>query len=97
MIVSLIFSKIINTHDAQWLVEHANCMFIGVDDTYIDFVSDRLLYVVDTKIHHVESWGSFAENLEDNSRGLGEAEYRERTIQWGKGAAEYADWKWKHR
>lgn len=76
-------------------------MFVGVDDSYIDFVSDRLLYVVDTKIHHVESWGSFAQNFEGkysfrSRREESESEYREQRNQWGKGVVEYANWKWKH-
>eukprot|EP00986_Skeletonema_menzelii_P009040 scaffold4012_cov127-Skeletonema_menzelii.AAC.2 len=79
----------------SWLVEQANCMFVGVNDTYIDFVDNRLLYVVDTKIHHVEKWGSYAENWE-HSREESESEYRRKTIQWGAGAVEYANWKWKH-
>ena len=79
----------------QWLVDQANCMFVGLNDTYVDFVCGRLLYVVDTKIHHVEKWGSFAENFEGNSSGS-ESEYLQKTIQWGKNVVEYADWKWKH-
>ena len=80
--------------DTQWLVEQANCIFNGVNDGYIDFVDNRLLYAVDTKIHHVEAWGSFAEHLREYSGGLGESEYRQRTTQWGKGASNYAIWKW---
>lgn len=72
-------------------------MFVGVNDTYIDFVDNRLLYVVDTKIHHVEKWGSYAENLEHSREDSdSESEYRQKTIQWGAGAVEYANWKWKH-
>jgi hypothetical protein len=48
----------------QWPVKVANCMFVGVNDTYIDFLDNHLLYAIDTKIHHVESWGSFAKNAE---------------------------------
>ena len=81
-------------YDTQWLVEQANCIFNGVNDGYIDFVDNRLLYAVDTKIHHVEAWGSFAEHLREYSGGLGESEYRQRTTQWGKGASNYAIWKW---
>ena len=76
-------------------------MFIGVNG-YIDMACDRLLYVVDTKFHHVESWGSFSENFEDkypprwrNGEDK-EAEYREKIVQWGTDAAEHANWKWKH-
>jgi hypothetical protein len=76
-------------------------MFVGVNDDYIDFVDSRLLYAVDTKIHHVEVWGSFAKNFDYHSeifRGrdpMDETEYRQVTIQWGKGAHDYASWKWQ--
>lgn len=40
----------------SWLVEEASCMFVGFRDTYIDMVDDRLLYAVDTKIHHGTSF-----------------------------------------
>ncbi len=56
-------------------------MFVGVNDSYVDFVSDRLLYVVDTSIHHVESWGSFAENFEDSHEEESESKYREQRNQ----------------
>ncbi len=73
-------------------------MFVGLNDSYMECVSDRLLYVVDTDIHHVEGWGSFAENFADNTRYNNdtEAEFREERIQWGKRAAKYANssWKW---
>jgi len=82
----------VKRNDTQWLVEQADCMFVGINDGYIDFVDNRLLYAVDTKIHHVESWGAFAENHE---YWLGEeADYHQRTTQWGKGAPNYASWKW---
>ena len=91
----------------QWLVDQANCMFVGLNDTYVDFDCDRLLYVVDTKIHHVEKWGSFAENFEGSSSGSeseyndgyesDEAKYRKKTIQWGKGTVGYANDVWKRR
>ena len=82
-------------------------MFIGVNDGYIDFVDNRLLYAIDTKIHHVESWGSFAENFQGDSDDSGEdsddsdedkdkSEYRKKIVQWGTKAVEYANWKWKH-
>ena len=37
-------------------------MFGGFHDTYLDVADERLLYTVDTKIHHVEKWGSIFEN-----------------------------------
>lgn len=95
IVYSVLYSSIDIILIHQWLVEQANCMFVGVNDTYIDFVDNRLLYVVDTKIHHVEKWGSYAENWE-HSREESESEYRRKTIQWGAGAVEYANWKWKH-
>ena len=67
-------------------------MFVGINDSYIDCVDNRLLYVVDTKIHHVELWGSFAENVE----GRDESKYRKKIVQWGTNAVDYANWKWKH-
>jgi len=87
----------------SWLVEEADGMFVGFNDTYIDFVSDSLLYVVDTNIHHVEHWGSVADNFADNDGyesdeakyRSDEAKYRQKTIQWGKGTVEYANDVWK--
>jgi hypothetical protein len=40
-------------HLFQWLVEKANCIFVGFRDHYIDSTDGRLAYTVDTKIHHV--------------------------------------------
>lgn len=58
----------------QWLVESANAVFTGFHDGYIDIVDDRLLYTVDSKIHHVESWSSIFENFRENLEGpLGDA------------------------
>jgi len=37
----------------KWLVEKANCLFVGFNDGYISADDDRLAYTVDTKIHHV--------------------------------------------
>lgn len=81
----------------QWLVEQADCMFNGLCDSYINFVDNRLVYSVDTKIHHVEAWGSFARSLENQTEvsSLDETEYRQRTTEWGKAAANYASFKWK--
>mmetsp|Transcript_11748 Transcript_11748/g.18017 ORF Transcript_11748/g.18017 Transcript_11748/m.18017 type:complete len:350 (-) Transcript_11748:1044-2093(-) len=84
----------------SWLVEQANCMFVGLNDTYMDFVCDRLLYVVDTQIHHVESWGSFAKNFQKKcgrSRSEGrESEYRQQRNHWGIGAVKYANNSWMY-
>ena len=74
-------------------------MFLGVNDGYLIDMSDtRLSYALDTKIHHVEAWGSFGENFEHqmnyNARGLSEEEYRQQTTDWGKRAPGYASWIW---
>ena len=70
----------------QWLVEDANSMFVGLNDGYIEFSDTRLLHTIATKIHHVESWGSFAENAKDYGA-EDEVYYRRKTIQWGKNAS----------
>jgi hypothetical protein len=70
----------------QWLVEDADSLFVGVRDGYIDIVDTRLVYTISTKIHHVESWGSFATNLPWGASAEDEAEYRRETIEWGKSA-----------
>lgn len=63
-------------------------MFVGVNDTYIDFVDSRLIYTIGTKIHHVESWGSFAKNEAfAKNEEKDEADYRRKTIRWGKNAS----------
>lgn len=76
-------------------------MFVGLNDTYMDFVCDRLLYVVDTQIHHVESWGSFAKNFQKKGGRMrrsegGESEYRQQRNQWGIGAVKYANNSWMY-
>lgn len=74
-------------------------MFVGLNDGYIDMVDNRLSYAVDTSIHHVEAWGSFAANFEDKHRyhdSTSEAKYRQETTNWGKRAQGYASWVWKH-
>mmetsp|Transcript_33701 Transcript_33701/g.76072 ORF Transcript_33701/g.76072 Transcript_33701/m.76072 type:complete len:491 (+) Transcript_33701:80-1552(+) len=54
----------------SWLVEKSDCMFVGLRDSGYECgaTSDKMLYAVDTNIHHVEHWGSISENLvkEDN-------------------------------
>jgi len=47
-------------------------MFVGFNDSYITIDCDRLLYTVDTKIHHVEIWGSVIENLDERMGGSNE-------------------------
>ena len=52
----------------------------------------RLVYTISTKIHHVEAWGSVTENVKTYRPYYGappvdEAEYRRKTIQWGKNAS----------
>ena len=76
----------------QWLVEDANSMFVGINDGYITFDDTRLTYTIATKIHHVESWGSFAENAKNYAKWRAKSEedevdYRRKTIQWGKNAS----------
>ena len=65
----------------QWLVEDANSMCVGVNDHYFDFadIDTRLLYTIATKIHHVESWGSFAKNEEQQ----GDLEEEKDDESWG--------------
>ena len=61
---------------------------------------DELLYTVDTKIHHVEHYGTQAENYEENGEHF-EAntleEYVETTSLFGKDCQKnYVDWKWQN-
>ena len=60
-------------------------MFSGFHDTYIDMVDSRLLYTLDTKIHHVESWGHISCNMSENLEGL------EGSGSWGLGDRAIAD------
>mmetsp|Transcript_2015 Transcript_2015/g.4432 ORF Transcript_2015/g.4432 Transcript_2015/m.4432 type:complete len:363 (+) Transcript_2015:488-1576(+) len=53
----------------SWLVEKAKCMFVGFADYRITLTDDPLLYTVDTKIHHVERWGSIIANIMTNKCG----------------------------
>jgi hypothetical protein len=68
-------------------------MFVGVNDTYINFVDNRVLFAIESNIHHVESWGTFAKNAEAALEILwredfeDEANYRRKTIQWGENAS----------
>jgi hypothetical protein len=85
----------------QWLVEDANSIFVGINDYNIEFVDTRLTYTISTKIHHVESWGSFSENVKWMAESASfyssrfrsaveeetEYDYRCKTIQWGKDAS----------
>ncbi|KAL7541679.1 hypothetical protein ACHAXR_011125 [Thalassiosira sp. AJA248-18] len=88
----------------SWLVEKANCMFVGLNDGYIDMVDKRLVYTVDTKIHHVEEWGSvfIQDEMEDVDAGIGhealtKTEYYNEAVSWGKNCqSTYIDWKFKH-
>ena len=47
-------------------------MFVGLNDTYIDSTDRRLAYTVDTKIHHVEQWGTIQENMNNELEGMRE-------------------------
>ena len=74
-------------------------MFVGVNDGYIDMVDNRLSYSVDTKIHHVEAWGSFDASFEykhEYDADASKEEYRQQTTEWGKRAQGYASWIWKN-
>mmetsp|Transcript_12899 Transcript_12899/g.23746 ORF Transcript_12899/g.23746 Transcript_12899/m.23746 type:complete len:512 (+) Transcript_12899:157-1692(+) len=53
----------------SWLVEQASGIFVGFKDSYVDSTDNRLSYTVDTKIHHVEHWGSLAQNIDENMEG----------------------------
>ena len=96
----------------QWLVESADCMFSGFNDTYIN-LADSMLYTVDTNIHHVESWGHISANVQDDSyekddgeadgaenkdvASLKDTDYYRDSIEYGKTCQVlYVDWKWKH-
>ena len=55
--------------------------------------------IVDTSIHHVEVWGSFAATFEykhEYDPDTTEEEYRQETIDWGKRAQGYASWIWNN-
>ena len=79
-------------------------MFVGFKDYNISIDDDRLLYTVDTKIHHVEIWGSVIENLEGiEAKGgsdletLKNTEYYKEASEWGKNCQKnYVDNKWHH-
>ena len=87
----------------QWLVEKAKAMFVGFKDGYISMTDDKLLYTVDTKIHHVEHFGPLAENFEERKGGWRGPqfdtleEYAETTSAWGKDCQKnYVSWKWQN-
>ena len=60
-------------------------MFGGFHDTYIDIADSRLLYTVDTKIHHVEKWGSIFQNMNENLEGIGSYGYGDKTAASANG------------
>lgn len=75
----------------SWMVDVGKLMFVGFKDTYLSDMTDRrVLYAVDTQIHHVEHWGSIIENIEKRGKGqidpsaLKETEYYKRTTEYGK-------------
>lgn len=87
----------------QWLVDSAKAMFIGFKDGYISMTDDKLLYTVDTKIHHVEHYGNLSENFEERKGGWRGPyfdtleEYAETTSAWGKDCQKnYVSWKWQN-
>ena len=55
-------------------------MFSGFHDTYIDVVDSRLLYTLDTKIHHVEGWGHVSRNMNAKLEGKDRYSWSERTV-----------------
>ena len=79
-------------------------MFVGFKDYNISIDDDRLLYTVNTKIHHVEIRGSVIENLEGiEAKGesdletLKNTEYYKEASEWGKNRQKnYVDNKWHH-
>ena len=77
-------------------------MFVGFKDGYISMTDDKLLYTVDTKIHHVEHFGNLSENFEERKNSYGTKfdtleEYVETTSAWGKDCQKnYVDWKWQN-
>ena len=83
-------------YTSQWLVQSADAIFIGFKDGYISMTDDRLLYTVDTSIHHVEHYGNLSENLEERSHAFDTPEeYVETTLAWGEDCQEeYVSWKW---
>ena len=87
---------------SQWLVQSAKSMFIGFKDYRLEMTDDSLLYTVDTKIHHVEHYGSQNENFQrqkDGYSGLNAKtleEYVKTTSEFGKDCQQnYVNWKWQ--
>jgi len=84
----------------SWLVQSAKSMFIGFKDYRLGMTDDSLLYTVDTKIHHVEHYGSQSENFTDRGEDLDVEtleEYVEATSEWGKDCQKnYVAWKWQN-
>ena len=52
-------------------MESANGIFVGFRDYAIQSTDDRLAYTVDTKIHHVEHWGSLEQNVGPDREKIG--------------------------
>ena len=52
-------------------MESANGIFVGFRDYAIQSTDDRLAYTVDTKIHHVEHWGSLEQNVGQDLEKIG--------------------------
>ncbi|KAL7450628.1 hypothetical protein ACHAWC_002512 [Mediolabrus comicus] len=64
----------------SWLVEKANCIFVGFRDHYIDSTDGRLAYTVDTKIHHVEHWGALEQNIGSDLERMNRWDYDRDTV-----------------
>ena len=86
-------------------------MFVGFSDYRINLSHNVLSYTVDTKIHHVENWGSILENLKDEVSGgkqegvtdedlvnaIKESDRYKEICSFGKNCQKnYVDFKWKH-
>ena len=84
-------------------------MFVGFKDYRISLTDNTLSYTVDTKIHHVEHWGSLLENLKDEVSGgkqegvtsedlasaIKESDRYKETCSYGKNCQKnYVDFKW---
>ena len=85
-------------------------MFVGLRDDYSSVASPKLLYSVDTNIHHVEHWGSISDNVVRNYYGYygkktedlppdfnaKSTEYYKEVVGYGKRCqSRYIEWKFK--
>ena len=56
-------------------------MFGGFHDGYLSIADDRLLYTVDTKIHHVEKYGSIFRNVDESLEGRSEGRWSKKSVE----------------